>query len=97
MARIQFDDVDADDGEMLVYGMFGNGEELVEHGDQGLAEVLCRMNQDGLQETKAVYDSAVASGLAGFSISFDVDETSDTSLIAKLQITLEGRVFEFGS
>ncbi|TBC84260.1 hypothetical protein [Rhizobium ruizarguesonis] len=96
MAKIQFDDIGADDGQMLVYGRFLDGDELFGDGDQGLADILARVSGDKHLEIKAIYNDVVASGLGNFRISFDVDETDDTSWITDLIVVLDGRAFELG-
>ncbi|UIJ85294.1 hypothetical protein LZK77_16390 [Rhizobium leguminosarum] len=94
MAKIQFDDVGADDGQMLVYGLLLDIDELIGHGDQGLADIMTRISEDNHMEIKAIYQDVKASGLSNFNISFDVDETGDTSWISNLKVVLDGHAFE---
>ncbi|MDI5930171.1 hypothetical protein QBK93_36935 [Rhizobium leguminosarum] len=94
MAKIQFDDIGADDGQMLVYGLFLDGDELIGHGDQGLADIMARISEDNHMEIKAIYDDVKASSLGGFNISFDVDETGETSGVSNLKVILDGHAFE---
>jgi hypothetical protein len=96
MAKMQFDDIDADDGQMLVYGLFHNGDELIGHGDQGLADIMARISEDNHMEIKAIYDDVKASGLGNFNISFDVDETGERSWVSNLKVVLDGHAFELG-
>lgn len=96
MAKIEFDDIGADDGEMLVYGLFLDGDEVIGHGDQGLADVMARIAEDNQMEIGFIYDNVKASGLGDFNISFDVGETGDTSWVTNLKVVLDGHGFELG-
>ncbi|TAY79763.1 hypothetical protein [Rhizobium ruizarguesonis] len=93
MANIQFDDIGADNRQMLVYGLFLDGDELIGHGDQGLADIMARISEDNHMEIEAIYDDAKASSLGSF---FDVDESGDTSWVRNLKVVLDGHAFELG-
>ncbi|TAV74785.1 hypothetical protein [Rhizobium leguminosarum] len=96
MAKIQFDDIDADDGQILVYGLFDNGDELIGFGDPGLADILVRVGVSNHPEINAIYNDVVASGLARFNISFHVDEMGDLPWVTNLRVVLDGHAFELG-
>ncbi|MBY3389196.1 hypothetical protein [Rhizobium laguerreae] len=96
MAKIQSDDIGSDDGQMLVYGLFIDGDELIGHGDGGLADVLALIDEDSHMQVKAIYHDVKASGLGNFHVSFDVDETGETSWASDLKVVLDGHAFELG-
>ena len=57
---------------------------------------MARISKDNHMEIKAIYDDVKAGGLGNFNISFDVDETSDTSWVTNLKVLLDGQAFELG-
>ncbi|MGO4569608.1 hypothetical protein AB4Z52_32335 [Rhizobium sp. 2YAF20] len=96
MAKIQFDDIGSDDNEMLVYGLFSTGEEIISFGDRGLAEILTRIQEDNHFEVKAIYEDVKASGLTDFKISFEIEEDGNTSGVFDLKAVVDGHEFHLG-
>ena len=96
MAQIAFADIGSDDGQMLVYGMFLDGEELIGFGDEGLADLLVKISQDNQLWLKCIYTDVSASGLGDFNVSFEVDESGEISGVSNLKVELDGQTLHLG-
>ena len=96
MAQIAFADTGSDDGKMLVYSVFLDGEELIAFGDEGLADLLGKISEDNQLWLKCIYTDVNASGLDDFNVSFEVDESGEISGVSNLKVTLDGHTFLLG-
>lgn len=96
MASVQFFDIGTGSYEMLVYGFFSDGHELIVYGDAGLAEVLTRIDEDNHAELKMIYDDVVDAQLTGFKISFEIDE-SGSGGVSELKAVVDDHEFFLGN